>query len=150
MILTIEDASPSHQERLYEIERECFDREAFTKRQIAQLLADYNSVSLIAKENDKIVGFVIGTISAYKRALNGHVLTIDVIPKHRRKGIGEMLLREVEDIFKQKGVNICYLEVRENNIAAIGLYKKTGYKTIRRLEHYYGDANGIYLKKVLI
>jgi ribosomal protein S18 acetylase RimI-like enzyme len=54
MTVTVQDASVKHLERLYEIEKECFVEEAFTKKQIAQLLTDYNSISLIARDNGEI------------------------------------------------------------------------------------------------
>jgi ribosomal-protein-alanine acetyltransferase len=149
MTVTVQDASVKYLDRLYEIEKECFVEEAFTKRQIAQLLTDYNSISLIARENGEIVGFIVGMMYPDRKAVNGHILTIDVSPSHRRKGIGQMLLQEMESIFAQKGVQACLLEVREDNIAAISLYHKSGYKEIGRLENYYGNAHGIYLKKVL-
>jgi ribosomal-protein-alanine acetyltransferase len=149
MTVTVEDASVKYLDRLYEIETECFGEEAFTKKQIAQLLTDYNSISLIARENGEIVGFVVGMIYPDRKAINGHILTIDVSPSHRRKGIGKMLLQEMESIFSQKSVQACLLEVREDNVAATGLYRKLGYKEIGRLENYYGNANGIYLKKIL-
>jgi ribosomal-protein-alanine N-acetyltransferase len=149
MIVTIEDASVKHLDRLFEIEKECFEEEAFTKQQIAQLLTDYNSVSLIAEKGCKIMGFIIGIVYVDRTALNGHVLTIDVSIEHRRKGIGQMLLLELEKIFEGKGVLVSHLEVREDNVAALGLYQKLGYKKIGKLEGYYGDASGIYLKKTL-
>jgi ribosomal protein S18 acetylase RimI-like enzyme len=43
----------------------------------------------------------------------------------------------------------CRLEVREDNVAAINLYKKQGYQTIGRLRNYYGSAHGLYLRKNL-
>ncbi|MCL6578809.1 MAG: GNAT family N-acetyltransferase, partial [Candidatus Bathyarchaeota archaeon] len=82
MEVTIEDASIQHLDRLYEIEKECFDKEAFTKQQIAHLLTDYNSIGLVAKINDKIVGFVIGMLYIERTALAGHILTIDVSPTY--------------------------------------------------------------------
>jgi len=85
-----------------------------------------------------------------RKAVNGHILTIDVLPSHRRKGVGQMLLQEMESIFVQKGVQACLLEVREGNVAAISLYHKLGYEEIGRLENYYGNAHGIYLKKILV
>jgi ribosomal protein S18 acetylase RimI-like enzyme len=39
--------------------------------------------------------------------------------------------------------------VREDNIAALGLYRKLGYEKIAKLKSYYGKANGIYLRKSL-
>jgi ribosomal-protein-alanine acetyltransferase len=147
--LAIEDASIRHLDRLYEIEMECFEKEAFTKQQIAYLLTDYNSISLVAKVNDKIVGFIIGKINVERKSLVGHILTIDVSHRHRRKGIAQKLLQEIEKIFREKGIKVCYLEVREDNIAALNLYQKSGYRKIGRLKNYYENAHGIYLRKAL-
>jgi ribosomal-protein-alanine N-acetyltransferase len=149
MALTIEDASIRHLDRLYKIEMECFKREAFTKQQIAQLLTSPNSISLIARENDEIVGFIIGMLSMEDNMLVGHVLTIDVALSYRRKGVGIKLLHEIEKIFKNKQARVCRLEVREDNIAALSLYQKLGYKKVAKLEYYYGDAHGILLEKFL-
>jgi ribosomal-protein-alanine N-acetyltransferase len=149
MTVRVEDASVKYLDKLYEIEKECFDKEAFTRKQIAQLLTDYNSVSLIARENGEIAGFIVGVIYPDRKAVNSHILTIDVLPSHRRKGIGRMLLQEMESIFAKKGVQACLLEVREDNVAAISLYSELRYKEIGRLKNYYGNAHGIYLKKVL-
>jgi ribosomal-protein-alanine N-acetyltransferase len=149
MEVAIEDASLENLDRLYEIEKECFEREAFTRQQIAHLLTDYNSLSLIAKVNGEIVGFVIGMVFIERRSLTGHILTIDVSPAHRRKRVAKNLLQEIEKIFKGKGVRACHLEVREDNIAALSLYQRLGYKKVARLKNYYGNAHGIYLRKDL-
>jgi ribosomal-protein-alanine acetyltransferase len=149
MEVAVEDASLQNLDRLYEIEKECFEREAFTKQQIANLLTDYNSLGLVAKVDGKIVGFVIGMVYIERRSLTGHILTIDVSPTYHRKGIAQNLLQEIEKIFKGKGVRACQLEVREDNIAALSLYRKLGYKKVARLKNYYGNAHGIYLRKDL-
>jgi ribosomal-protein-alanine N-acetyltransferase len=149
MFVTIEKASTEHLDRLYEIEMKCFEREAFTKQQIAYMLTDPNSVSFVSKVRDEVVGFVIGKTYIDKKPATGRILTIDVSPEHRRKGIGQRLLQEIEKIFKGKGVKICFLEAREDNIAALNLYQKFGYKKVGRLKNYYGDAHGIHLRKVL-
>jgi len=149
MSVKIEGISIKHLDRLYEIEMECFEKEAFTKQQIAYLLTDYNSTGLIAELNGEIVGFVIAKICKDKKSATGHILTIDVSPKHRRKGIGLRLLQEIERIFKDKGVNVCFLEAREDNIAALNLYRKFGYGEAGRLESYYGNAHGVLLRKTL-
>jgi len=149
MMLRVRDVSIADIDRLCEIEKGCFVEEAFTKRQISQLLTDYNSIGLAASENGKIVGFIIGMIYLDRKAVTGHILTIDVSLDHRRKGVGQMLLQEMESIFAQKGVQACLLEVRENNTAALNLYRKLGYKQTGKLENYYGNAHGICLRKTL-
>lgn len=149
MTVTVQDASAKDLEKLYEIEKKCFEEEAFSKKQISQLLTDYNSVGLVALEEGEIVGFIVGIIYLDRRASSGHVVTIDISPLHRRKGVGTMLLKELESIFAQKGVRVSLLEVREDNVVALGLYHKLGYKEVGRLENYYRNAHGVYLKKVL-
>ncbi|MDI6805699.1 MAG: ribosomal protein S18-alanine N-acetyltransferase, partial [Candidatus Bathyarchaeia archaeon] len=142
MSIVIEDASIKQLDELYKIETECFKKEAFSRQHIANLLTDYNGISLVAKMNDKIVGFIIGIIHMERNTLAGHILTIDVSPPYRRKGIAQRLLKKIEEIFKEKGVKSCRLEVREDNVAALRLYQKLGYKKIAKLEYYYGDAHG--------
>jgi ribosomal-protein-alanine N-acetyltransferase len=149
MTITVQDASMRSLKRLYQIEKECFMEEAFTKKQISLLLTDYNSVSLMAKENGEIVGFVVGIIYPDGKTINGHILTIDVSTSYRRRGVGQMLLQEMEKIFVQKGVQACLLEVKEGNVAAISLYRKLGYEEIGRLKNYYGKTDGICLRRIL-
>lgn len=149
MALTIEKASIEHLDRLYEIELKCFEREAFTKQQIGYMLTDSNSMSLVSRVKGQIVGFVIGKTYVNKKSATGRILTIDVSPEHRRKGIGQRLLQEIEKSFKDRGIKTCCLEAREDNVAALSLYQKFGYKKVGKLENYYGNAHGIHLRKVL-
>lgn len=147
MPLNIKQATIEDLEKLYTIEKECFTFEAFSKGQIASLLMAPNSVSLIAKENDEILGFIIGII--YEEMI-GHIFTLDVAIKHRRKGIGLKLLRELEKIFIEKGVKACFLEVKLDNLAARQLYEKQGYIKVEELKNFYRKGvHGIRLKKDL-
>ena len=149
MEIKIETASLKQLDRFFEIEEQCFDQEAFTKRQIAYLLTDYNTIALVAKADSDIAGFVIAQEEIENNILYGHIITINVAPTYRRKGIATKLLEEIEDIFKQKGITECHLEVREDNKAALKLYQNSGYQKIGRLEKYYGKTHGLYLTKTL-
>jgi len=149
MEVKIEDASIRLLDKYYEIEKQCFEKEAFTKQQIAYLLTDYNAIALAARVSSEIAGFIIGRIDIVRNAPFGHILTVDIAPPYRRKGIAQKLLREIEAIFKAKGAKECRLEVREDNVAASNLYQKLGYKKVGKLEKYYGDAHGLYLRKTL-
>ena len=149
MEIKIETATIKLLDKLYQIEEQCFDQEAFTKRQIAYLLTDYNTIALVAKANGDIVGFIIVQVEIENDTLFGHIITVNVAPSYRRKGIARKLLEEIEDIFKQKGISECHLEVREDNNAALKLYQSLGYQKIGKLERYYGKTHGLYLKKNL-
>ncbi len=149
MDIKIENTSMRQLSRLCEIENQCFEQEAFTKQQLAYLLTDYNTIGLAARVNGEIAGFAIARVDIRRNELFGHIVTVDVAPAYRRKGIAEKLLREVESALRVRGVKECLLEVRESNVAALSLYQKLGYEKVGKLEKYYGNAHALYLKKIL-
>jgi ribosomal-protein-alanine N-acetyltransferase len=149
MELMIEDVSIKLLDTLYQIEKQCFEQEAFTKQQLAYLLTDNSTLRLAAFVNDKIVGFLISRVDIERKALFGHIITVEVTPAYRRQGVAQKLLQDTEAIFKHHGIEECRLEVRENNVAALSLYRKLGYQEVGKLKRYYGNASGLYLKKTL-
>ncbi len=149
MDIKIESATLKLLDRLYEIEKQSFQEEAFSKQEISYLLTDYNAISLIARVDSEIVGFIIGRIEMIRGTLYGHIITLETLPSYRRKGIGEKLLRALEALFDKKGAIESRLEVREDNVFAINLYQKLGYKSLGKLEGYYGRTHGLYFQKRL-
>jgi ribosomal-protein-alanine N-acetyltransferase len=149
MEIKIEDASIKYLDKLYELEMQCFTQEAFSKRQIAYLLTDYNAIRLIAKINSEVVGFVISQIEVEEDSVFGHIVTVNVATSFRRKGIATKLLNGTQTILKTRGIKQIRLEVRHNNSAAIKLYQHLGFKEIAKLEGYYGKEHGLYLQKNL-
>jgi ribosomal-protein-alanine acetyltransferase len=149
MEVKIETATLKLLDRLYKIETECFDEEAFSKRQIAYLLTDYNTVALAAKTDSEVAGFIIAQIETQDNSQFGHIITLNVAPKYRHKNIATQLLQQIESLLKDRAIAECHLEVREDNRAALKLYQKRGYQTVAKLERYYGKHHGLYLKKTL-
>jgi [ribosomal protein S18]-alanine N-acetyltransferase len=149
MELKIETATLKILDQLYQIEEDCFDQEAFSKRQIAYLLTDYNAIALVAKADSTIAGFIIAQVEIEENTEFGHIVTINVAPKCRRKKVATQMLHEIEALLKQRGIAECRLEVREDNHAAIKLYQGLGYQTVGKLENYYGKKHGLYFKKTL-
>jgi ribosomal-protein-alanine acetyltransferase len=149
MEIKIESATIKLLDQLYAIEEQCFSEEAFSKRQIAYLLTDYNTIALAAKNNADIAGFIIAQIDLEDNTEYGHIITLNIPPNYRRKHVATKLLQEIQTLLKQRGINECRLEVREDNHAAIKLYQSMGYQTMGKLERYYGKKHGLYLKKTL-
>jgi len=145
--ITIQQATINDLETLHQIERECFTTEAFNKQHLAYLLENPNAVSLVAQINNAIAGFIIGLILRHDERIISHIYTLDVAVKYRRKGIGLKLLNEIERIFVKRGVKICYLEVRKDNVTALELYRRHGYVKAEELKDYYKGAHGVRLKK---
>ncbi len=149
MSVTTRNAKFEDLEALYAIETECFTLEAFSKRQIASLLQNPNSVSLLAQMNGEIAGFIIALIHQRKSEKTGRIYTLDVAVKARKKGVGLKLVEHAEQILRKKGVKTCHLEVRIDNIAARELYKKLGYVETELLKGFYPEGDGVKMKKIL-
>ena len=149
MEIKIETASIRLLDKFCEIENQCFSQEAFTKRQLAYLLTDYNTIGLVAKVNSDVAGFIISQVEIEKDTLYGHIVTVNVAPNYRRKGIATQMIKDTEKILRDKGIGESHLEVREDNSAALKLYQNSGYIKIGRLEKYYGNKHGLFLKKTL-
>ena len=147
----VELASTADLQALYKIERECFSSEAFSIEELSFLIESPNSISLMAKVGEEIAGFIIGLVYNTKFEKIGHVLTLDVAKKYRRKGAAKELMRKLEEKFRENNVKECFLEVRIDNEAAKRLYKKLGYGETACLKDYYGNGlHGIRLKKALV
>lgn len=149
MEIRIETATIMHLDKLYAIERQCFSEEAFSRQQIAYLLTDYNTIALAAKNNVDIFGFIIAQIDVEDSVEFGHIVTLNIPANYRKKGVATKLLHEMQMLLKQRGINECRLEVREDNHPALNLYQKLGYQIVGKLECYYGKKHGLYLKKTL-
>jgi len=75
---------------------------------------------------------------------------IFVLEEYRNKGIASILLEYMIDDAKNKKINNITLEVREDNIKAIALYKKYGFIEKATRVNYYKDCNGILMEKEMM
>ena len=149
MEIKIEDASLKYLDKMVEIEKQCFTDEAFSRQQISYLLTDYNTISLVAKINGELAGFVILQLEEQNDREFGHIITLNVSSNFRRVGVAQKMMGEAEHLLRARGIVECRLEVRQDNHAAIKLYKQLGYVEIGVLDRYYGKKHGLYLKKNL-
>lgn len=96
-------------------------------------------------EKDKIIGFLLYSL-IYDRI---EIEQFEVTTKERRKGIGNKLLNYLIEKYQDNSIKNITLEVKEDNIAAINLYKKYGFKKVSTREKYYDGINGILMEKAL-
>jgi len=111
------------------------------------LLGDCNSVSLVASVDGCVTGFVILQLKHDGKMVFGHIVTLNVATVFRRRGIAQRLLFRCEEVLKLQRVTECRLEVRQNNYAALELYRRMDYEEVCLLKWYYGREHGLYLKK---
>ncbi len=75
----------------------------------------------------------------------GHVVSIAVLPRARRKGIAQALINTALEGMQYYKAKQCYLEVRVTNDAGIALYKKLGFEVSRTIHGYYSDGEDAYV-----
>ena len=137
---TIRPVTVNDLQKLADLERECFTTEAYTETQMQGLLESPNAIAFLAKIDADIAGFVISLVEDFEGTKLGHIVTIDVAVKHRRKGTGLTLLKAAEDALSKRKAQAVYLEVRADNTSALQLYKKQGYVKTEILENYYSSG----------
>jgi len=110
---------------------------------------------VVAEEDGKIVGYIMCRIEMGLSnfglsgvAKKGHVVSVAVLPEHRRKGVGKALVLKALDGMRGYGAKQCYLEVRVTNQEAISLYKKLDFDVARTIHGYYADGEDAFVMSV--
>lgn len=111
--------------------------EAWGEAEIAALLGGPGGFAVIA-ENEGPLGFILC------RAVGGEaeILTLAVRPEGRRQGLGRALVESAAGLSQQAGAEALFLEVAEDNIPAMELYRTAGFRLAGRRPGYYQRPDG--------
>lgn len=93
--------------------------------------------------DDKLVGFIHVT----KLYETMDIVNVVVDREVRKQGIATKLINYVIDLFDD--IDNVMLEVNENNIPAISLYKKNDFEIINKRNNYYGSDAALIMKRVV-
>lgn len=142
MVINIKQASVEDLDQIYELEVLCF-KDPYPKRLLLLLLSLYPELFLIVELDHKIAGYVSGVV---RRDGYGHIVSICVHPSYRKKGLGTLLMKAIENVFKES-FSLCkyLLEVRVSNTSAISFYQKLGYNVVKTIPKYYLNGEDAYL-----
>jgi [ribosomal protein S18]-alanine N-acetyltransferase len=123
---------------LHRLDQACFPQGiAYSRAELQYFLTQPGCSCWIAEEGkDKLAGFVIFERSG--RQGHGHIVTLDIDPVERRRGLGTLLMRTAEELLKREGAGVVRLEVAENNSAARQFYRSLGFVVRGRIAKYYG------------
>lgn len=96
---------------------------------ISQIENSCDDIMLIAKEDGKIVGNA--SLSRLPRRMKHRGdFSVSVLREYWNKGIGSLLLLKVINFAKENSFEVIDLQVRSDNLLAIHLYEKFGFKKI--------------------
>ena len=140
---------PQDLDEIYAIEIECFGNESFSLLEYRRLLSNHNSIPIKAIVKESIIGFVIGVYQMRIRSCT--VVTINVKPRFRKKGVGFELMKSLEKGLERLKCGEVILQTRVNNTAALNLFDKLGFsKTSRLLNYYPNGTDGFEMKKITV
>lgn len=107
-------------------------------------LMSENKIYMVAKQNEKIVGFA--GILIYPPEME--IMNIVTKRQERKKGIGTLLLNKIIEIAENRSIENIFLEVSQNNYIAKKLYENAGFCEIGIRKNYYGiGENAILMSK---
>ena len=143
--MIIREIKKSDLNTIASFEKEIFSDDAFSLDTLKKSLNDDHFIGLVATDNE-LIGYLF--ISYFGNEAN--ILKIAVDSNNRNKGIATKLLNQMFDTLKNICVENIFLEVDENNLVALGLYRKLGFEKTRiRYMYYKNGANAIEMVKKL-
>ncbi|PWB84017.1 MAG: alanine acetyltransferase [Methylocystaceae bacterium] len=114
----------------------------WTKFDFESLLTDEHVLADGAVSDRLLKDEVGGIILSRLLPPDAEVLTFAVAPARRSAGLGtELLTRHMANL-ERGGARLIFLEVGEDNAAALKVYERLGFKTIGRRENYYKRPSG--------
>jgi ribosomal-protein-alanine N-acetyltransferase len=78
----------------------------------------------------------------------GEILDVAVRDNCRSLGIGRLLVTTALTLFRERAVQLVYLEVRISNQAAISLYRSLGFRESGRRTRYYENGEDALLMEI--
>jgi ribosomal-protein-alanine N-acetyltransferase len=134
--------SLSDLESILQIENQSFPKSSYDWTTFLNLhylypetfLVHVNTIS--GQKEEQILGYVIFS-------QDGHIISIAVLPRHRRKGIGTQLLRRA---MKVRHIRKVWAEVRTSNQGAQLFYLKMGFQITDRVPNYYGNEDALIVQ----
>ncbi len=121
------------------IHAEAFD-EGWDQDSIAGWLVHPQADIIAATIDGDICGFAI----VLKAGEVAEILTIAVSSSSRNRGVGLVLMQAMDVLAVQQGLTSWFLEVAEDNLPALSLYRRFGFhETGRRRRYYKRDSERV-------
>jgi len=150
-MIQLRDAVEADLDSLFELDQICFPTGiAYSRGEFRSLLRSSRTIGVVAEDDAVLAGFAMAQVGRFLRAHGAHVITIDVAPAFRRRGIGRLMMTHLEVRIRDAGAGRLRLEVALNNSGALSFYAGLGFESIGRIRGYYhGNLDAIVMEKTL-
>lgn len=133
----IQNVTRDHAALLAELHAESFPQAPWNVDVMRGSLSLDTTQGWICIENDRPTGFILCQIAQDQ----SEILTFCVRSLHRRRGLGERLVRHAMNEARLRGAKKLFLEVAADNMSAIRLYEKMDFRIAGRRPGYYRSTN---------
>ncbi|MFN4003042.1 ribosomal protein S18-alanine N-acetyltransferase [Microcella sp.] len=142
----VRDADLADLDAIMALEIATFPSDAWSREMMAAELSAPHTRYVVAQVADAIVGYA--GLSAPAGATQADIQTIAVVPAHRGRGVGALLVRLLLDEARARGVDDVLLEVRADNPGAQRLYERHGFAAIAVRPRYYqpDDVDAVVMR----
>lgn len=148
-VLSVRRAGPPDADLLAGLHRSCFSR-AWDAAAMTTFAASPETLCLIGSIGDDAKRTAAGFLIARKAGDEAEILSFGVAPAYRNKGFGRTLLRTALEVLRASGTRCLFLEVDEDNAAALRLYRSLGGEAVGRRQGYYeGGADAAIMSLAL-
>lgn len=146
-------AGPADAELLAALHAQCFgpdDAELWDGPAVASFLGTPGILGFLAVDvGEAPVGLIVFRIGGGE----SEILTIGVLPTHRRRGHGQALVDAAARHAAIHGAEALFLEVAADNTSAQSFYRSSGFRPVGRRAGYYrrqsGRSDAIILRRIL-
>lgn len=106
------------------------------ERHLTSIPSAFRGENLIYAARDEgghVIGFCWIVLFDPGTGLEGEVAELYVAAEHRGRGVGDLLVRQAVQLFKERRVTLGYVWTRPENQAAVRLYRSAGFEENRQL-----------------
>jgi ribosomal-protein-alanine N-acetyltransferase len=152
---TIRRFKPGDMDRVLEIERASFGKDAYDRKLFAEYQRKCGGLFLLAEGVRTVDGYSIACISGKysnlaERDNLASLESLAVHPHARGNGAASSLLKSTIRRLKLQGVGRITLIVRKSNAVALQFYERRGFAAVRRAPGYYEDGEeGLIMRLTL-
>ena len=118
----------------------------YRTERIRELIAARDTVTLVARDGDRVIGFAIMSFGDEY----AHLVLMAVRPAGQRRGIARRMTQWLIETAETAGVASIHLELRAQNKDGFAFYRAVGFSETLRLPGYYrGRETAIRMIRVL-